>query len=74
MKVKNEEVFQIPSDKKRFTIGYSTSGYTLQYSADCIGFTSWTAATPANEVAMVNGAQNVFWRLSGNTGEVNIQY
>lgn len=74
MKVSNENVFQIPFDKEKFTIGYSTSGYTLQYSADCVGWTSWEEATPANEVAMVMASQNVFWRLKDNVGEVNIQY
>lgn len=63
--INGDEQFQVLAHS--FSVGY-TNGYTLQYSADGVNFTSWTAATPANEVLVVNGvAKNMWFKLSGNT-------
>lgn len=53
----------------------TTNGYTFQYSADGVNYNSWSAATPANEILVVNHlAYGMFIRLSGNTESVTITY
>ena len=64
-KVNREESFQIPSDK--FIIGASTSGYTLNYSADGVTWTAWEEATPTNYNQVVIGLPtNSYVKLVGN--------
>lgn len=73
MKVSNEQVFGVPTTS--FGVGYSLSGYTLEYSADGENFTPWHEPTPANEVLIVNGAPKGFsYRLKDNVGDVYVQY
>lgn len=63
--INGEQQFQVPAHS--FSVGF-TAGYTLQYSADGKDFTAWSAATPANEVLVVNGVGKDMWfKLSGNT-------
>lgn len=65
-KISKEELFQIPSDK--FIIGASSSGYTLNYSADGVTWTAWEEATSANaNQVVVNIPINTYCKLSGNT-------
>lgn len=60
-----EQPFQVLAHS--FSVGF-TNGYTLQYSADGVNYTAYTAATPANEVLIVNGVGKDMWfKLSGNT-------
>lgn len=73
MKITDEQVFGIPTNS--FSVGFSTTGYTLNYSADGQNFTAWEEATPANEVLVVNGIpKGMGFKLVGNTGDVFIQY
>lgn len=58
-----------------FSVGHSSSGYTLLYSAGDDKFTAWEEATPANETLIVNGvAKGMIFKLSGNTDTVIIKY
>ena len=71
--VSGETPFQIMAHS--CAISPSEQGYTLQYSANGVDYTSWDEATPANENLIVNGlAYGTFLRLSGNTSEVVINY
>ena len=73
IKITGEESFQVRAHS--CSISPSEQGYTLQYSADGINYTSWSEATPANENLIVNGiAWDTYLRLSGNTSEVVINY
>lgn len=73
MIVSGETVFQIPTNS--FAVSPSSSGYLLQYSADGVNFTSWTASTPSNENLMViNGVPGMLYKLSSNTAEVTIRF
>ena len=73
MKVSNEDLFTIPSES--FAIGYSSTGYNLEYSTDGENFTAYDKSVPANEVCIVHGAPKFLtFRLSGNSGDVLIQY
>lgn len=68
-----EESFGIPTDS--FSVSPSNESYTLEYSVDGVEFTSWSAATPANEVLMVCGCpKNTIFRLKNNESEVKINY
>lgn len=63
--INSEEPFQVLAHS--FSVGY-TDGYTLNYSADGINYTAWSADTPSNEVLVVNGvAKNMWFKLVGNT-------
>ena len=65
-KVNGEEPFKVLKDT--FTVGVTTNGYTLAYSADKENWTTYTQATPANEVLIVNGVTPyTYFMLSGNT-------
>ena len=69
--VHNEEPFKVLNSS--VTIGFSTSGYTLAYSANGSQFTNYTEATPANEVLIVNGLTRYSWlKLVGNSGDVEV--
>lgn len=58
-----------------FSVGHSSSGYTLLYSAGDDKFTAWETPTPANETLIVNGvAKGMIFKLSGNTDTVIIKY
>lgn len=63
--INSEQPFQVLSHS--FSVGY-TNGYTLNYSADGKDWTAWTAATPSNEVAIIdNCPKDMWWKLVGNT-------
>ena len=65
-KINKANIFRIPADK--FIIGPSTSGYTLNYSADGVSWTPWKEATSANQNQVVIGLpQNTYVKLAGNT-------
>lgn len=71
--VSGEMPFQVLAHS--FTVSPSSDGYTLQYSADGINYTSYTEAIPANETLICNGvAWGQFIRLSGNTDTVIINF
>lgn len=73
MKVIGENAFSVPANS--FAISPSEEGYTLEYSADGVGFTAYADATPAGEVCVVNGAaKGMVYKLTGNQSEVFIQY
>lgn len=73
MLINSEKIFGIPTNA--FAVGYSTSGYTLEYSADGENFTAWDKPTPANEVLVVTGVpKGLSFRLKDNTDDVYIQY
>lgn len=56
-------------------ISPSAQGYTLQYSADGIGWTSYPDAIPANEVLVINGMpRNIMLKCEGNTDDLTITY
>lgn len=70
-KVLDEERFK--ALQPTFTVGYSTSGYVLEYSANGTDWSAYPDAVPANEVLVVNDATPYsFFRLKGNSGEVDI--
>ena len=73
-KIKREEVFQIPSSM--FTIGPSSSGYTLNVAVSAAGpYTPYYKTSPANTVEpVVNANPAQFYKLVGNTDEVDILY
>lgn len=71
--ISGETPFQVIAHS--FSVSPSSSGYLLNYSADGIGYTAYTEATPANEVLIVNGVpKNMWFKLGGNTGNVIINY
>jgi len=73
IKVSGETPFQVCAHS--FSVSPSASGYTLQYSANGYDYTAYTESTPANETLIVNGcAKGMFFRLSGNSGEVTVIY
>lgn len=73
IKISGETPFSVLAHS--FSVGHSSSGYTLLYSAGDDNFTAWTAATPSNETLIVNGvAKGMNFILSGNTDEVIITY
>ena len=73
MKVTGETPFSVLAHS--FSVGHSSSGYTLLYSAGDNNFTAWTAETPSNETLIVNGiAKGMIFKLSGNTDTVLIKY
>ena len=73
IKISGETPFSVLAHS--FSVGHSSSGYTLLYSAGDDNFTAWTVATPSNETLIVNGvAKGMNFILSGNTDEVIITY
>ena len=67
-KINKAEPFSVPADK--FIIGASTSGYTLNYSADGVTWTAWEDATAANKNQVVIGLPvNTYVKLVGNTAD-----
>ena len=71
--VKGNEIFKV--DATAFGVSKSAQGYTLQYSSDGVNFTSYIEETPANENLQVVGcASGEYWKLSGNTDTVVINY
>lgn len=66
--INQESKFSV--DEKTFSVAPTSSGYTLNYSADGENFTPWGEATPANENLIVNGcAKGQVFKLVGNTDE-----
>ena len=64
--VNGSEVFQIP--RKNFCIGYTSAGYTLNYSADGVNWTAWEKATAQNVNQIVENAPlNMYYKLAGNS-------
>lgn len=73
IRVNNENAFQVLAHS--FSVSPSTSGYVLQYSANGEEYTDWDEATPANENLVVNGVgKYMYFKLKGNTGNVDVQY
>lgn len=71
--LKDEAPFIV--NARNFSVGYSATGYTLQYSVDGKNFTSWPEATPKQETLVVNGVTSgSVFRLLGNVGEVEVLY
>lgn len=68
IKISGEQPFQVGAP--RFCIGRTPAGYTLQYSADGVHFTSWEEGTLAEtDQVVANAAEGMYFRLLGNTGE-----
>lgn len=66
--VSKENKFSVESNT--FSVAPTSSGYTLNYSADGITFTAWDEATAANENLIVNGcAKGQVFKLVGNTDD-----
>lgn len=80
IKISGENPFSISS--LNFTIGESSSGYTLEMSVDCVDggpaddWAECSGAIPANAIHQVNmNTKGVWYRLAGNTDtEVNIRF
>lgn len=71
--IRGEEPFSVLAHS--FSVGHSSSGYTLMYSAGDDNFTAWEEPTPANETLIVNNiAKGMIFYLSGNTDSVLIKY
>lgn len=72
-KVIGDKPFQILSDA--FALSPSSSGYTLEYSADGENYTAWDEKVPAGENLVVNGCANgMYFRCNGNGDELVLQY
>lgn len=66
--VNKESKFSV--DSNTFSVSPTSSGFTLNYSADGENFTAWSEPTPANENLIVNGcARGQVFKLVGNTDE-----
>lgn len=64
--ISGEEKIKVLKDT--VTVGFSSSGYSLAYSADGEDWTVYETATPANEVLVINGLTPYSYiKLSGNT-------
>lgn len=73
MKIVDEKPFGIPTNY--FTLGYSSTGYILEYSVDGVNWTSIEEATPANETHIISQCpKNLYWRCLNNVGEILVQY
>lgn len=71
-KVTGEQPFQVLATN--FSISPSQQGYTLQISADGVNYSNLFAVSP-NVTRMVSGVANgSYYRLSGNTSEVVINW
>ena len=72
--VNKETPFVVPAE--RFCIGQTSSGYTLQYSADGVNYTSWDEPCDAHrDVIVTNAVPGIYMRLSGNMDDgVTIAY
>ena len=73
LKIKDEAVFQV--EESNFAISPSTTGYTLNYSADGVNFTPWTDGTLAEVTQVVAcAARGMYYKLVGNVGDVVITF
>lgn len=73
LKITGETPFSVLSHS--FGVSQSNEGYTLNYSANGIDWTAWSANTPAHEDLFVSGIPfGGFFRLVGNQSEVEIIY
>ena len=73
MLVKQNQVFSVPAEA--FTIGVSTTPYTLQYSADGVNFSDYKTQIPADEVVLIGIAPKfVHWRLNGASDNVIVKW
>ena len=72
--VNKETPFVVPAE--RFCIGQTSSGYTLQYSADGVNYTSWDEPCDANkDVIVTNAVPGIYMKLSGNVDDkVTVTY
>lgn len=67
-KVNAEEAFK--TIQNCFQVGYTTAGYTLEYSVDKENWTAYPDPVPAQENLVVNDCVPYTWfRLKGNTDE-----
>ena len=72
-KIKAEHPFRM--NVRAFVLGFSSSGYTLMYSADGVNYTPWDTPTPANTTqVVVNAVPGMAFYLLGNTDEVSINW
>lgn len=66
--IKDEQPFQV--DATSFCIGASSSGYTLNYSADGVTYTAWVEATQSGvNLPVVGVACGMYFKLVGNTDD-----
>lgn len=71
-KINGEAPFQVLSNS--FAI-HSDVEFTLQYSADGINYTDWSASTPKGENCVVNNVANgMYFKLKNNEGDATITY
>ena len=69
--ISGEQAFRAFAANGTLAIGPSSSGYTLQYSADGVNYTAWDEATAADEnVVVANVPYGMYLKLSGNTADV----
>ena len=73
LKIQGETPFQVNAHS--FACSPSNEGYTLNYSADGVNFTAWSASTPSNETLIVNSiAKSMYFKLVGNNSEITVRY
>lgn len=66
--VNGEQPFQVGAPN--FAISPSSSGYTLNFSADGVNFTPWDESTAANTTqVVVDAARGMYFFLDGNTDD-----
>lgn len=73
LEISGETPFQVLSHS--LSISPSNEGYSFQFSANGVDYTSYDEAVPANENLIVNGvAFGQYVRLSGNASKVTVIY
>lgn len=72
LKVEKESIFRAP--KSNFIIGASTSGYTLQYSAEGKVWTDADTVAANTNWPVTNAPKNTIFRLKNNTANVVVTY
>lgn len=72
-KVTGEKAFQVEAHS--FAVSPSAEGYTLNYSADGVNFTACEDSTAAGDnLAVVDFARGMYFKLVGNASEVTVTY
>jgi len=71
LNITGETPFQVLAHS--FSVSPSSEGYTVNYSADGVNYTAFTAATPANETLIANDCSwGQYIKLVGNASPVTI--